>query len=51
MSQLDQACQAILEKMADEYGFELVVYEQVGIGYKEVAMGRLDAHGRSTYDI
>lgn len=46
-----QACQAILEKMADEYGFELVVYEQVGIGYKEVAMGRLDAHGRSTYDI
>ena len=31
--------------MADEYGFELVVYEQVGIGYKEVAMGRLDAMG------
>lgn len=40
-----QACQAILEKMADEYDFELVVYEQVGIGYKEVAMGRLDAMG------
>lgn len=40
-----QACQAILEKMAGEYGFELVVYEQVGVGYKEVAMGRLDAMG------
>ncbi len=40
-----QASQAILEEMADEYGFELVVYEQAGVGYKEVAMGRLDSMG------
>jgi ABC-type amino acid transport substrate-binding protein len=40
-----QACQALLEGLQDQYGFELVVYDQAGIGYKEVELGRLDAMG------
>ena len=38
-----QASQTIIEKMAEEIGFETVVYEQSNIGCQELTLGRIDA--------
>lgn len=43
-----QAAQTIIEDMAAEKGFEVVLYETSSVGYQDVLLGRLDAFATTT---
>lgn len=40
-----QASETILQKMSEEYGFELVAYEETASGLQQLVLGRIDAMG------
>ncbi len=46
-----QAAQTIIEEMAEQYGFEVTLYEDSAIGLKDLSLGRVDAYANTTTNV
>ena len=46
-----QASQTIIEEMAEQYGFEVTLYEDTSVGLKDLSLGRIDAFANTTTNI
>lgn len=46
-----QAAQTIIEQMAEEIGFEVVLYEDSSVGMNDLNLGRLDAYANTTTNV
>lgn len=46
-----QAAQTIIEDMAAEKGFEVVLYEDSAVGMKDLSLGRVDAYANTTTNV